>query len=313
MLNANEPSLLGSLLRPLREGRTTGRGATPRPPTTAELIEQLAESLQKQLEDLRELVRHESAEVASKVERLDGVEEQVVALRSMVEGMHTRMSKLRRDLGRPWTLAQCEPEQEFIDLARLVHDHGTTGLGDERLYVLWQAAKNVRHLVGAAVEVGTYRGGSAYFIAAALTQFGQPDSELRVIDTFHGHPADRVTARDSFHPPGKFSDTSFERVREYLSPFPGVRVRRGEFLKASKSLPDVSYRLVHVDTDLYRPTLDCLKYFGARMVSGGIIVVDDYGAEKCVPVVDAVANYLAIDDRWAVWDVMSEQIVLVRL
>jgi O-methyltransferase len=274
--------------------------------STAIVVSRVAAELRAQIDALKQDI------VASEAGRLDRMDEQLSQLQTSAEGLHTRLTKLRKDMGRPWSLANCEPEPEFLELAREVHEHATTGLEVERLYVLWQVAKNVRGLPGSAAEVGTYRGGSAYFIARSLKHFDQNDPELHVIDTFQGHPAERLTPKDTFHPAGKFSDTSFDSVRDYLSAFPRVQVHMGEFSRRSKLLPDEPYRFAHIDTDLYRPTLDGLRFFGERLVQGGIIVVDDYGAEKCLPVVEAVSKYLYRHDEFSVWDVMTEQIVLVR-
>ena len=37
------------------------------------------------------------------------------------------------------------------------------------------------------------------------------------------------------------------------------------------------YSFVHIDVDLYQPTLDSHEYFFERLHKGGIIVCDDYG------------------------------------
>ncbi|HSD42676.1 MAG TPA: TylF/MycF/NovP-related O-methyltransferase [Burkholderiales bacterium] len=35
---------------------------------------------------------------------------------------------------------------------------------------------------------------------------------------------------------------------------------------------------MHLDVDLYAPTRACLEYFLPRLVSGGVVVCDDYGS-----------------------------------
>jgi hypothetical protein len=69
---------------------------------------------------------------------------------------------------------------------------------------------------------------------------------------------------------------------------------------------------VHLDTDLYRPTKACLEYFGSRLVSGGVAIVDDYEAPKCSGVAEAAMEYLSANDGFHVWDVRTEQLVLVK-
>jgi hypothetical protein len=271
-----------------------------------------AQSMRSLLEDVRDALREQTATLVTTSARLDGLESRVDGIQAASDRLNKRLNKMHRDMLRPRSLAACEPEEAFLKLLREVERHKTTGLGPERLYVLWQVAKNVRRLSGATAEIGAFRGGSAYFLASALRQLSNGHSDMYVIDTFEGHPASKLTEFDTFQPAGKFSDTSFERVREYLSVFPRVKVCRGEFSSVVSDLPDRAYRLVHVDTDLYQSTLDCLNYFGPRLEAGGMIVVDDYGAEKCEPVVDAVRDYLALDSNYEVWDPITEQFVMVR-
>ena len=35
---------------------------------------------------------------------------------------------------------------------------------------------------------------------------------------------------------------------------------------------------MHIDVDLYEPTRGCLEYFYPRLVEGGVMICDDYGA-----------------------------------
>ncbi|MFW5652494.1 MAG: TylF/MycF/NovP-related O-methyltransferase [Planctomycetota bacterium] len=46
---------------------------------------------------------------------------------------------------------------------------------------------------------------------------------------------------------------------------------------SSGALADRRYRFVHIDVDVYEPTLACLEFFWPRLSPGGAIVIDDYG------------------------------------
>jgi len=41
-----------------------------------------------------------------------------------------------------------------------------------------------------------------------------------------------------------------------------------------------NYAFVHLDVDLYEPTLTSLQYFFPLLSPGGVIVCDDYGASE---------------------------------
>lgn len=204
------------------------------------------------------------------------------------------------------------PGPDFFALADAVVRKKRTRLGYDRLYVLWQAVRNVAHLPGATAEIGTYRGGSAYFLASAFVQLTGDEAPVIVFDTFEGHPAQSITDHDVFHTAGDFAKTSYEEVVTYLSPFRQVRVYKGDVSSTLPTLEEAAYRLVHIDTDLYQPTLHCLHYFGARMPAGGIVVVDDYTSRKCPGIPRAVSEYMAGANSFQTWDTRTEQLVLVK-
>ena len=43
---------------------------------------------------------------------------------------------------------------------------------------------------------------------------------------------------------------------------------------------DKAFSFVHIDVDLYQPTIDSLEFFWKKLVDGGFIVVDDYGSSQ---------------------------------
>jgi hypothetical protein len=222
--------------------------------------------------------------------------------------VHRPMEKYRKNT-RPLAF---RPGVEFFELADPVVQTRRTLLGYDRLYTFWQAIGNVKDLEGAVAEIGSFRGGSAYFVASAFVALTGAEAEVHVFDTFEGHPGEKITEHDPFHKAGQFADTSFEDVKGYLSPFRSLRVHKGEISASLPHLAEQTFRLIHIDTDLYLPTLDCLNYFGPRMVAGGVIVIDDYASGKCPGVPRAVVEYLEGTNDFHAWDMRTEQLMLVR-
>ena len=204
------------------------------------------------------------------------------------------------------------PSAAFFELADAVVQPKRTLLGYDRLYVFWQAVGNLVDVPGAAAEIGSFRGGSAYFIASAFLRVTGEEVPVHVFDTFEGHPAEAITENDPFHTAGQFNATSYDDVRSYLAPFARLRVHKGDVSASLPLLEDSVYRLVHIDTDLYQPTVACLEYFGDRMSAGGVIVIDDYASRKCPGVPKAVSEYMERTDRFQSWDMRTEQLMLVR-
>jgi len=71
----------------------------------------------------------------------------------------------------------------------------------------------------------------------------------------------------------------------FLPTYPEVTFHPGWIPASFAGLPERRYRFVHVDVDLYQPTLDAFDYFFPRLEAGGLIVTDDYnwpGGRKAV-------------------------------
>jgi O-methyltransferase len=231
-------------------------------------------------------------------EQLDEIRKELRKLRQAI----TEKESVRLDPG-------------FVETSTAVLQHRRTKLGQDRLWILWQAVRNTAPLGGAAAEVGTYRGGSAYFIAASFASVLGEEVPVEAIDTFEGHPQPKLSEHDAalHHKPHAYTaDVSYEEVAEYLAPFARTTVHRGEFSAVAPALPDRRYALVHVDVDLYESTLDCLRYFGPRMLAGGVIVLDDYDSPTCPGVRRAAEEFLAAGGGFQSWHPHTKQLLLVR-
>jgi macrocin-O-methyltransferase TylF-like protien len=204
------------------------------------------------------------------------------------------------------------PGPAFFELADPVVRRKQTLLRYDALYVFWQVIHNLTAVPGQIAEIGAYRGGSAFFIASVCAAAIAGDVPFDVFDTFEGHPENAVSEHDPDQNVGHFNATSYDDVRAYLSRFAQVRVHKGDILTLLPGLGEAQYRLVHIDTDLYLPTKRCLEYFGPRLSSNGVFVLDDYGSGKCEGVRTAVHEYLQETDAFQVWDMRTEQLLLVK-
>ena len=140
-----------------------------------------------------------------------------------------------------------------------------------------------------------YRGvGSAFICKALAGSYSAGDLHLG-FDSFEGLPPpaaiDRAgasgnrpfTARAAARRPWKKGDLTspLEVAQERLKEFPFCRLVPGWIPDCFASAGERTYRFLHIDVDLYQPTLDSLAYFYPRVVSGGVIVLDDYGFVTC--------------------------------
>jgi hypothetical protein len=162
-----------------------------------------------------------------------------------------------------------------------------TLLDEERLTVIRRMIDRVKKLDGDFAELGVYRGG----VARMLSELA-PARHLWLYDTFEGMPPITVNGVDEHHA-GDFADVSVNEVMSYVNNS-NAHFVKGIFtgVPFQDSMPDKDkYCLVHLDADLYESTKCGLNYFWPRMVSGGIIVLDDYFWPGCPGVLKAVNEY----------------------
>lgn len=162
---------------------------------------------------------------------------------------------------------------------------GNSLVSADRCHILMQAARQACALDGDFAECGVFKGGTAWLLATVLTDAaaaGQgatgAGKTLLLFDTFEGMPWFADRARDG-HAPRDFANTSLRHVRDLLRPFDMTEIRQGVIPDTFAGCEHRRFSFVHVDVDLYPSTLSCLEFFYSRMVSGGIIICDDYGFE----------------------------------
>lgn len=170
-------------------------------------------------------------------------------------------------------------------------------------YTLYRCAQRVP-VIGDFAEFGVYRGGSAMMLHGA-----GPERTLHLFDTFAGHPPlwDAGHDHPGSHQAGTLGNTSPETVWERLqAQGASVQLWVGTFpdsvMADPRPLPRLA--LVHVDVDLWASAKAALMLFGEQIVMGGILVMDDYNSEECPGVLEAVEEYLHMEEypkgRWMV-------------
>lgn len=124
----------------------------------------------------------------------------------------------------------------------------------------------------AAARLGAYPGGD-FHLVDSFAGFSQPQ-EQDLIDVSvgaSGHDRRAIVSGGSAVVP-------IAAIRDALHEFPEVHLHEGFIPDVFASLPETRWAFVHIDVDLYTPTLASLAYFHDRMLPAGVIVCDDYGS-----------------------------------
>jgi O-methyltransferase len=161
-------------------------------------------------------------------------------------------------------------------------------------YVRFATLELVRHeiesrgLEGAAAELGVYQGAFASQINRAF-----PGRRLYLFDTFEGFDSrDTGLERSRGFSDGSqdFSDTSVESVLSRMAHPERCVVRKGYFPGTAEGIDD-RFVFVSIDTDLFQPIYEGLRFFHPRLVEGGYIFVHDFNNDGYRGARDAVLRF----------------------
>ena len=184
-------------------------------------------------------------------------------------------------------------DEELREIIRAAKPYTMTG--QEKLHALITATRHLsRHgVAGDVVECGVWRGGSMHAVARTLDALGDHSRDLYLFDTFEGMPPpsekdvrlDGRTAQDLLDAGTKtqtiWAYASLEDVQAGFRdvPYPSERVH---FIpgKVEDTVPEQvpdKIALLRLDTDWYESTRHELEHLYPRLVSGGVLIIDDYG------------------------------------
>ena len=122
---------------------------------------------------------------------------------------------------------------------------------------------------GAFVEVGVYKGGTAWYLNAIAQR---QERALLLFDTFTGIPDKHII--DVQHNIGDFGDTSAAAVQAAI---PEASFFIGRFPDTVLELVwQVDVAFVHVDCDQYQAVLDCIDFFYPKLAPNGVMLFDDF-------------------------------------
>src|ERR1019366_5852168 len=152
-------------------------------------------------------------------------------------------------------------------------------LTPKKLATLLRLAEGVRNLAGCIVELGVYQGGALKALAG-----DNPGKRCYGFDTFARSRKESWREID-IHRPGEFGDTSLAAVKAAMPA--NVELIAGLFPGSAEAF-DKRISFAHVDMDLEKSTEDAIDWLRPRMVSGGLVVFDDYRWQNCPGVAKAI-------------------------
>ena len=174
----------------------------------------------------------------------------------------------------------------------------------------YEVFNKIKDLPGDIVECGVYKGSSLLTFARFLETFCPGDRTRKVLgfDHFRGL-ADR-TEKDGLDArvgntaegwnPADFRDTLFALVDafnqdSFVPQRPRVELVDGDVCKTAAQYaaenPGLRISLLHLDMDLYEPTLAALEAFWPRLLTGGVVLLDEYAIREWPGETEAVETF----------------------
>lgn len=202
-------------------------------------------------------------------------------------------------------------ESEFFDIYKLCKPYTMTSI--ERMYALYNAVNYVlsNQIPGSFVECGVWRGGSSMLIAKMLQNRNIRDRKIYLYDTFEGMSE---PTKDDLDLMGNNADVlltetvdqketsvwclaDLDDVQRNMR-LTGIPDNQIVYVKGKVedtipgTVPNDQIALLRLDTDWYESTKHELIHLYPKLITGGVIIIDDYGHwEGCRKAVDEyIAN-----------------------
>ncbi len=164
--------------------------------------------------------------------------------------------------------------------------HSNTLLSSEKLFNLFQATEYLVHrkIAGDLVECGVFLGGAAMLMAIRLKQLGDLTRTIWLYDTFAGFTG-QVTG-DDINLKGvkignsifnNFLQTTKDNVTRAGYPMENIVFVEGDVCETVPANSAAEIGLLRLDTDTYTSTLAELEHLYPKLVTGGVLIIDDYG------------------------------------
>ena len=183
----------------------------------------------------------------------------------------------------------------------------------ERMYALYNAVKYIveNNIEGDFVECGVWRGGSSMMIALTLNSLQVKNRQIFLYDTFEGmsEPTEndvdfrggnadsllKQNVQDKQNSMWCLADLQDVQNNMKLTNYPiqYIKFVQGKVEDTIPQTISENIALLRLDTDWYESTAHELKYLYPKLLTKGVLIIDDYGHwEGCRKAVD---EYFATD------------------
>ena len=148
-----------------------------------------------------------------------------------------------------------------------------------RMYNACWAANQVKNLDGDFVECGVNKGGSAMTVIQYIN-FRNTTKKFWLLDTYEGVDESLLSKAEQKMGIGtKYNNNyneCYEDVQQLFAGYPNVQIIKGRVPETLSRVTSDKISYLHIDMNNAAPEIAAAEYFWDRMVSGAIMLLDDY-------------------------------------
>lgn len=162
----------------------------------------------------------------------------------------------------------------------------------ERRFNLYYLSKSVKNVPGDTAECGVFEGAGSHIILKSNVGV---DKKHYIFDSFEGlsqiEDNDFVESSKTLQWCENDLAIAENVVHDNLKSFNNIVYFKGWIPDRFHEVAKKRFSFVHIDVDLYQPTLDSIGFFYEKMACGGMMVCDDYGSKRCPGAYSAMNDF----------------------
>ena len=164
-----------------------------------------------------------------------------------------------------------------------------SGFNAERRWMVKELMRLTEDVPGDTAECGVYEGAGSFLICEMNAACKRHRRHHHIFDSFEGVSTPREID-GTFWRKG-YMQRGEDLVRRNLADCSAFTIYKGWIPKRFGDIADRRFSFVHIDVDLYEPTMESMRFFCDRMIEYGIIICDDYGSTLCPGATQAVHEF----------------------
>jgi O-methyltransferase len=150
-----------------------------------------------------------------------------------------------------------------------------------RIHIILNLGSIVKHKEGDYVECGVYKGGTSFALVNHL-KFENLNRKFWLFDTFSGLSEEHVSVKEKENNIVErfremYEDNYYEEVKTTFEGYKNVEVVRGPVPDTLSMFSGDKVCYLAIDMNSVFPEIAAIEFFWDKIVSGGVVILDDYG------------------------------------